>query len=136
MAGKVIANFLSIFVFVYLILSGVSFCIYAGVNERTNDLLFDVAETVSTKGVMSDEVWTYLNEDLSKMGDFCVELKLEVNVMAGRTDTYYKLEDILNRELATGDRLTIVAYSLEPSIFEKITGVVLRTAGVKVSIIV
>ena len=135
MAGKVIANFLSIFVFEYLILSGVSFCIYAGVNERTNDLLFDVAETVSTKGMLSDEVWAYLNEDLSKMGDFCVEMKLEVCVMAGQTDTYYKIEDILNRKLDPGDRLTIVAYSLEPSIFEKVTGVVLRPAGVKVSII-
>lgn len=135
MTGKVLANFLSIFVFVYLILSGVSFCTYAGVNERTNDLLYDVSETVSTKGVLSDEVWTYLNENLSKMGDFCVELKLEINVMSGQTDTYYNLEDIVNRELEMGDRLTIVAYSLEPSIFERITGVVLRPAGVKVSII-
>lgn len=135
MTGKILANFLSIAVFMYLILSGVSFYIHTSICERVNDLCFDVAETVSTKGVLSDEVYSYFNENLSRMGDFSVELKLEVGVMSGHTDTFFKKEDIFNRGLSLGDRLTIVVYGQEPSMFEKITGVVLRPACVKVSII-
>lgn len=135
MTGKILASLLSVTVFVYLILSGVSFYMYASVNERVNDICYDVAETVSTKGVLSDEVYIYLNENLSDFGDFVVEMRLEVDVMSGHTDTFYRREDILNRTLEVGDRLTIVAYSQSPSIFERITGAVLRPAAVKVSII-
>lgn len=135
MTGKVVASFLSICVFMYLMLSGVSFYMYTGINERINDICYDVAETVSTKGKLSSDVYTYLCENLSKYGDFSVELKLESGVQAGQMDIFYSKNDILNKQLEAGDRLIIAVYSVDPSMFEKLTGVILRPAALKVSII-
>lgn len=135
MTGKLVASVLSIFVFMYLILSGVSFYMYTGVNERVNDICYDVAETVSTKGLLSSEVYNYLCENLSRYGDFAVELKLECGVNAGQPDIFFSRRDILDRSLETGDRLTIAVYSVDPSMFEKLTGAILRPAALKVSII-
>lgn len=50
-------------------------------------------------------------------------------------DIFYSKNDILNKQLEAGDRLIIAVYSVDPSMFEKLTGVILRPAALKVSII-
>ena len=135
MAGKIFASFIATSIFIYFMLAGLSFYSYLGESERISELSYDVAELVSTKRVFSTQVYAYLNEKVSKMGDYAIEYKLEIGIKDGYADTYYKLGDILDRELDRGDRLTIVIYSQSPSFFENLTGVVLRPASFKLAIV-
>ena len=58
MTGKFIAYILSVFTFFFILLISISFFLYMGINERVHDICYDVAETVSTKGLISEEIFT------------------------------------------------------------------------------
>ena len=55
MTGKFMAYVLSVFTFFYMVLIGISFFMYMTVSERVNDICYDAAETVSTRGILSEE---------------------------------------------------------------------------------
>lgn len=50
MSGKFIAYVLSVFTFFYLLLISISFLLFMGIRERVNDICYDIAENISTKG--------------------------------------------------------------------------------------
>ena len=135
MGGKVIASLISCVMLSFLVVVTVSFYIFAANEERVTDICYDYAETVSTKGMLSSEVYDSFAESLSKYGDYTIVLKLETVDERGAFDFTFDKGEILNRELKTGDVITIAVYGQDPSLAEKLTGSLLRVCAVKTAYI-
>ena len=162
MTGKFIAYILSVFTFFFILLISISFFLYMGINERVHDICYDVAETVSTKGLISEEIFTYIKSNLSLYGEYELSFILEKHLLwqlsahypitaeqllyelnfilekhleENTSVFYYGEEQIKNIPLNRGDRVTISAFDTNPSLFEKITGKELRVSAVKIAII-
>ncbi len=135
MTGKFIAYVLSIFTFFYILLISISFFLYMGIRERVNDICYDAAETVSTKGILSAEVFAYIESALSGYGEYDLSFLLEKNLGEDTSAFYYGQEQIKDVPLNRGDRVTISAVDTNPSLFEKITGRELRVSAVKIAIV-
>ena len=135
MTGKFIAYILSVFRFFFILLISISFFLYMGINERVHDICYDVAETVSTKGLISEEIFTYIKSNLSLYGEYELNFILEKHLEENTSVFYYGEEQIKNIPLNRGDRVTISAFDTNPSLFEKITGKELRVSAVKIAII-
>ena len=135
MTGKFMAYVLSVFTFFYMVLIGISFFMYMTVSERVNDICYDAAETVSTRGLLSEEVFSYIKGNLSCYGEYEIELVLERTNDNNQSFFYCGKEEILGKKLSKGDRLIISAVGENPSLFEKITGADMKIETVKVAII-
>ena len=135
MTGKFIAYILSVFTFFFILLISISFFLYMGINERVHDICYDVAETVSAKGLISEEIFTYIKSNLSLYGEYELNFILEKHLEENTSVFYYGEEQIKNIPLNRGDRVTISAFDTNPSLFEKITGKELRVSAVKIAII-
>lgn len=135
MSGKFIAYVLSVFIFFYLLLTSISFFLYLGIRERVNDICYDAAETISTKGTVSTELYAYIQSNLSCYGEYDLDLILEKNLGENRSAFYYGPEQIKEIPLNRGDRVTISVVDTNPSLFEKITGSGSRVSAVKTAII-
>ena len=134
MAGKILAFLIFINSFTFLIIFALALNTHFGVNERINDITYDFAETVSTTGKVTEELYAYFTNSISKYGDFSLEMKLEIKSDGGR-DTFYRNTEILNRELHQGDRLTIALYQENVNLAEKLSGKCIRAYAVKTAII-
>ena len=135
MTGKFIAYILSVFTFFFILLISISFFLSMGINERVHDICYDVAETVSTKGLISEEIFTYIKSNLSLYGEYELNFILEKHLEENTSVFYYGEEQIKNIPLNRGDRVTISAFDTNPSLFEQITGKELRVSAVKIAII-
>ena len=135
MTGKFIAYILSVFTFFFILLISISSFLNMGINERVHDICYDVAETVSTKGLISEEIFTYIKSNLSLYGEYELNFILEKHLEENTSVFYYGEEQIKNIPLNRGDRVTISAFDTNPSLFEKITGKELRVSAVKIAII-
>lgn len=134
MTGKFMAYVLSLTTFFYIVLISISFFMHMSVNERVNDICYDAAETISTRGILTKEVFSYIKGNLSCYGEYEINVVLEKN--DGNTQFYYFGEEqILDKKLSQGDRVIISASGEKPSLFEKITGSDMRISTVKVAII-
>ena len=135
MTGKFVAYRLAVCTFFFILLISISFFLYMGINERVHDICYDVAETVSTKGLISEEIFTYIKSNLSLYGEYELNFILEKHLEENTSVFYYGEEQIKNIPLNRGDRVTISAFDTNPSLFEKITGKELRVSAVKIAII-
>ena len=134
MTGKFVAYVLSIGAFFYIILICLSFFIYMGVCERVNDICYDAAETISTRGYLSEEVLSYIKGNLSCYGEYQVNFTLEKTI-GERVFYFYGEEQITQKVLSTGERVIISAIGENPTLFEKITGAGMNISTVKVAIV-
>lgn len=134
MTGKILAFLIFINSFIFMIIFVLALNTHLGINERINDITYDFAETVSTAGEVTEELYAYFTNCVSRYGDFSVEMKLESN-NNGSKDTFYKKSDILNRKLDQGDRLTIALYQKDANLVEKLSGKCVRAYAVKTAII-
>lgn len=128
------AYILSIMAFFYIILICLSFFIYMATNERINDICYDTAETISTRGFLSQEVLSYIKGNLSCYGDYKINFVLE-KTNGENSVYYYGEEQVVGKTFSKGDRVVISALAEEPTLFEKIIGTDMKIAAVKVAII-
>lgn len=126
---------LSVLTFFYIALISISFFIHMTVNERVNDICYDAAETISTRGIITEEVFSYIKGNLSCYGEYDVNVVLEKNGNERQTHYYFGEEQILGKELSCGDRVVIYANEEKLSLFEKLTGTEMNISAVKVAII-
>lgn len=134
MTGKFMAYILSIFSFFYIVLISISFFMYMTINERINDICYDAAETISTRGILTKEVFSYIEGNLSCYGEYSLNLVLEKKD-SDKTYYYYGKDQIIEKVLSKGDRIIITAIGEKPTLFEKITGADMQIDAVKVAII-
>ena len=98
MTGKFMAYVLSLTTFFYIVLISISFFMHMSVNERVNDICYDAAETISTRGILTKEVFSYIKGNLSCYGEYEINVVLEKN--DGNTQFYYFGEEqILDKKL-------------------------------------
>ena len=135
MSGKFIAYVRSVFTFFYLLLISISFLLFMGVRERVNDICYDIAENISTKGIVSSEIFSYLESSLAGYGEYDLNITLEKNLGENTSAFYYGAEQVKDMPLSSGDRVTISAEDTNPSLFEKLTGTDLRVSAVKIAIV-
>lgn len=134
MTGKIIAQLISVMIFVYMILIGITFIIHITITERINDICYDVADTISTEGVLSSEVYNYLCENISKYGDYTVTILLKDKTETGTTYCYGESE-VIDVPLSGGDRVIIGVACENQSLLERITGADSRISTVRTAVI-
>lgn len=134
MTGKVVFQIISVTVFVYMILIAVTFMMHITITERINDICYDVADTISTEGTVSSDVYHYLCENVSKYGDCTIQLLLK-DKSEGRTTYYFGTEEIIDVPLERGDRVIISVACLDQSLLERLTGSKGSIATVKTAVI-
>ena len=122
MTGKLIACTLSMFTFFFIFVISISLYIHICVSERVNDICYDMAETVSVRGVVTDIMFDYLNENIDAYGDFTVEILAEVKAKDGGSIFLRGIDQIKNKELSVGDKVFITAANEYPTLFEKLSG--------------
>lgn len=135
MAGKFIAYVLSLLTFFYIFLMSISFFMYMATNERINDICYDAAETISTKGILSAEICSYVKSNIACYGEYDISLILEKNSEENSSVFYYGEDQICDMPLSRGDRVIISVEDRNPSFFEKISGKDMRVSTVKVAIV-
>lgn len=134
MTGKIIAQIISVFIFVYMVLIGITFILHITVTERINDICYDVADTISTQGVVSEEIYDYLCENVSRYGDCNISLMLKNKEDAGTTYCF-GAEEIIGVPLSTGDRVVIGVSCIDQSLLERLTGSESSIAAVKTAVV-
>lgn len=135
MTGKFMAYVLSIITFFYILLISISLFMHMATEERINDICFDAAETISTRGFLSSEVLEYIKGNLSCYGIYELNITLEKLNEDGTLCYYFGEEQIVEKYLSKGDRMVISAVGQNPTIFEKVTGIDKNIAAVKVAVI-
>lgn len=135
MFGKIAANLMFILAFTYFMLFSMTFFIHIGINERVNDISYDICEIISTKGVLSSKLLEHYQESLMPYGEFDIDLKLEKEREDGLYDVFYSRSEILDINLKQGDRVSLHAYTNNSSLIEKLSGARLRPAAMKTAII-
>lgn len=135
MTGKFIAYTLSVFAFFYIMLISISLFFHLSINEKINDICYDAAETISTKAVLSDEIYRYVKSNIDFYGEYALSFTLKRDNKDGTSTYYYGEDQIKNIALNRGDRLSVSVEGLSPSLFEKVTGTRLRVSVVKFAVI-
>ena len=135
MFGKIAANLMFILAFTYFMLFSMTFFIHIGINERVNDISYDICEIISTRGILSSKLLEHYEESLMPYGEFNIELKLEKERSDGLYDVFYSRRDIVDINLTQGDRVSLHAYTNDSSLIEKLSGARLRPAAMKTAII-
>lgn len=123
MTGKFFAYMLSVFTFIFIFIFSVSIYIHIATRERINDICYDIAETISTRGMISSKLYEYFEENISCYGDYEVIMQIEKMLENGRSLYIYGIDQIKDTELDTGDRVIVSVIRKNQTIFEKISGV-------------
>lgn len=85
-----------------------------------NRLNYEVMEIVSTSAVLNENTYMYLEDNLSRIGDYKILLRLEKIIKPGIYDTYYDKENIIDKHLQIGDKLTAYLEDKKPTIFGRL----------------
>lgn len=101
------AMMINLFIITYMIFIIAFYFLHQTIQEHINELNYNVTEVVSTTGVLSRDLYTYLSDQANKYGDYRIKMKLEKQIKPGIYDTFYNEAEIIDQSLRIGDRLTI-----------------------------
>lgn len=119
MIGKVVAGMLSVVMVSFLIIVISFYFLQETVKGEVNQLTYHTAEVLSTNGILTTHLYGSYKDQLSRYGDYHVRLKLEKQIKPGVYDIFFQEEDIIDKRLAIGDRLTIFVEDRNPSLFNR-----------------
>jgi len=120
MAGRIIYTIVSLIIIFYLFWLSIFFFVHEAIRTNIESINYGVADVASTKGEISQDLYDYLESNISRFGSFSINLKLERQIKPGIYDTYYRNDEIIGKQLKVGDRLTICIEALEETFFEKL----------------
>ena len=120
MIGKTIAGVVSIMFITLTILIISTYFMHLSVRESVNMINFHTLESVSTNGIFSERAFNYLNERLSRFGDYKIKMKLEKLVKDGLYDVYFDKDLIVGQRLRRGDRVTTYVEDRELTLFGRL----------------
>ncbi len=120
MIGRMTAIIINLFIMTILIFLSVSYFLQQTIQENINNLNYNVIEVVSTTGVLSEELYQYIEDNINKYGDYIIKLKLEKQIKAGIYDTFYDPSVIIDQKLQIGDRLTIYLEDMKLTLFGRL----------------
>ncbi len=120
MPGKLVSTMITLLLTTYLILLVVFYFLHENIKENVNQINYSVAETVSTSGLLSKDLYDFLYDRVNKFGNYTIKLKLEKQIKQGVYDIYFDKNDIVDKYLSIGDRLTIYLEDKNPTIFGRL----------------
>lgn len=127
---------LSVIVFIFLLLF--TFFSQQNIKSAVDDLVYNSAESVSTQGIVSQNLYDQLSLELNKLSlgpvgmKFFIQMKLEKQIKPGVYDTYFESSEdiagntsrkgsVLDRPLDTGDKVTIYVEDRARTLFSRIS---------------
>lgn len=136
MAGKLFGTFLIIMFLTYMVLLSSFYFMHQSVSINVNSINYNVCESLSTSGILTPQLFTYLSDSLARYGNFQIKVKLERQLKAGVYDTYFFSGDdirkeigssgvkgrmnIINSKLCVGDRVTIYVEDNDLTLFGRL----------------
>lgn len=120
MAGKIMGTVITIFFISFLTILIMSYFQHENIREIVNDINYNTAETISTSGIMTNNIYLHLQDSINKFGSYRITLKLEKQIKQGVYDTFFDNGEIIDRHLQLGDRLTIFIENRETTLFERL----------------
>ncbi|MBN4051003.1 MAG: hypothetical protein COA82_04600 [Alkaliphilus sp.] len=120
MIGKVIAGLVSIIFIMLFMLLVATYFMHLSIKESVNMINYHAVESISTNGIFSERAYDYLNERLSRVGNYKIKLKLEKLIKDGLYDVYFDNETIIDRRLRRGDKITIYLEDRDLTLFGRL----------------
>jgi hypothetical protein len=74
---------------------------HQSVSINVNSINYNVCESLSTSGILTPQLFTYLSDSLARYGNFQIKIKLERQLKAGVYDTYFFDGDDIRREIGS-----------------------------------
>ena len=117
MIGRMIATIINLSIITLIIFIIVFYFLHQTIKEEVNELNYNVMEVASTTGVFSQELYTYLSDNVNKYGNYLIKIKLEQKIKPGVYDTFFDVGEIIDKRLQIGDRLTLYLEDRDPTLF-------------------
>lgn len=107
MIGKVIAGIVSVILISFMVVLISLYFLQETVKGEINELNYHMTEVVATNGILTQSLFDRFSDQIGRYGSYFVRLKLEKQIKPGVYDVYFDYEDIIDKRLAIGDRITI-----------------------------
>lgn len=107
MPGKVIFTIISLLIATIILLHVYSFFIHISIKSDINQINYHTVSDIADSGIFTNTAYNELQEKINKLGNYTVSLRLDKLVKLGIYDTYFDKDEILNKRLRKGDRITI-----------------------------
>ncbi|WP_113675849.1 hypothetical protein [Vallitalea guaymasensis] len=120
MFGKKIGSILFILFAVWSLLVFIFLVSHNSIQLWIGNLNYRICEVVSTSGCLTEHTYDYLDNQISKFGNFRITVKLEKEIKPDVYDTFFDKTEIIGKKMCTGDILTIVIEQLDADVFSKI----------------
>lgn len=123
MAGKLLGTFLILAFLTYMVLLSSFYFVHQSIIMNVNNLNYNVCELIATSGTFSEHLFHYLQENINRYGKYKITIKLERQIKPGVYDTFYAIEDIIDKKFNIGDRVTIYCEDQEDTVFGRLINV-------------
>lgn len=123
MAGKIMGTLIGLLMLLYVVCLIIFFFLQENIRENINMLNYEIVEIAATSGTLRSTSYKILEQNTAKYGDYKISMKLERQIKPGIYDTFYNNDEIINKPLKIGDRLTICLEDRNASLFERLLNV-------------
>jgi hypothetical protein len=120
MAGKIAGTVITLMFLTFMVFLISFYFLHMIIKENVNDLNYSISETIATSGMLSQSTYDYLKENVNKYGDYLIKIKLEKQIKPGVYDSYFREEDVIDKKLKIGDRVTVYLEDKKPSLFGRL----------------
>lgn len=87
------------------------------VKSEINQINYHAIEVITTNGILTQSLYEGLLERGGRFGSISIQLKLEKQIKPGVYDTFFDKEEIVDKRLEIGDRITIYIEDEDLSLF-------------------
>ena len=107
MPGKVIFTIIGLLMATIILLHVYSFFIHMSIKSDINQINYHTVSDIADSGIFTTYGYNDFQENINKLGDYTISLRLDKLIKSGIYDTYFDTNEILDRRLRKGDRVTI-----------------------------
>jgi len=119
-AGRITHTVISILLLTYLIFLVIFYFLHENMRVTVDRINYEVAEVISTSAIFTGNLYSYLEDSILKYGEYKISLRLDKQVKSGIYDTFFDIDDIIDKPLRVGDRLTIHLKDQDMSLFDSL----------------
>lgn len=117
MVGKVVAGMLSVVLISFMVVLISLYFLQETVKGEINQLNYHMTEVIATNGILTQSLFNNLKDHIGRYGSYQVKLKLEKQIKPGIYDVFFDYEDIIDKRLQIGDRITVYLEDQDMTLF-------------------
>lgn len=117
MAGRMMFSIFFMFLAILYLLLMITYSEHEKYEEIVDSINYNTCEIVATKGRFTQQLYDEMLGLVSKYGDFSIKLRYDKQIKPGVYDTFYEEEEIIERNLKIGDKITIYLKDKNLSLF-------------------